>query len=160
MARSKLSCGKKYPRVKRQTTVWQHLSCLKGPSWLLGWPLDWWWGLAGRRPFSNKHCNPFSVRNNSVFKTVSFKTPYFIFVHFGASPHSRGFVDVTPAVGLILQLLCSQIGNWNFQKKTKQNIVNEGTPRHTLYSSALIHLWDMNIWGVGCSQHLTRGPNR
>ena len=53
--------------------------------------------------------------------------------HFGVSTQSRCYVDhflhVPPAVWLILQLLCSPTGNRNFRKKTKQSIVNEGTPQ-------------------------------
>ena len=48
--------------------------------------------------------------------------------HSGASPHSRYFCHVPPAVGKKLQLLRSPIGNRNFQKTTKQNIANEKTP--------------------------------
>ena len=36
--------------------------------------------------------------------------------------------NVPPAVGLILQLLCSHIGDRNIRKKTKQNITTERTP--------------------------------
>ena len=31
--------------------------------------------------------------------------------------------------GLVLQLLCSPIGNRNYRKKTEQNIANEWTPQ-------------------------------
>ena len=45
------------------------------------------------------------------------------YVHHGVSLHSRFFVEhfwhVPPAVGLILQLLCSPIGNWHFKKKLR-----------------------------------------
>ena len=46
-----------------------------------------------------------------------------------SSPQSRCFVKhfwhVPPAVGLILQLLCSSVGNKNFWQKTNQNIASD-----------------------------------
>ena len=58
-------------------------------------------------------------------------------LHCGASTQACYFVDpfrhVPPAVGLLLQLLCSPIGNGKFQKNTKQNITTEWTP-HNVYT--------------------------
>ena len=49
---------------------------------------------------------------------------HFAELHSGASPHSlsvvKYFLHVHPAVGLILQLMCSPIGNLNFRKKTSR----------------------------------------
>ena len=57
-------------------------------------------------------------------------------IHSGASVQLWCFVKhfwhVPLAIGLILQLLCSPIGNQNFRKKTKQNITTEQTP-HSVY---------------------------
>ena len=46
----------------------------------------------------------------------------------------KHFSHVPLAVGLILQLLCSPIGNRNFQKKRKQNITTEGTKHSVVYN--------------------------
>ena len=73
-------------------------------------------------------------------------------IHSGASPHSwcfvKYFLHVPPAVGLILQLLCSPIGNWNFQKKRK-NIANERTPQtvhHLFWTMFNRWLSVLRIW--------------
>ena len=63
-------------------------------------------------------------------------------VHSGASPHSRYFCHVPPAVGKKLQLLHSPIGNQNFQKTTKQNIANEKTPHGV---PTALHLHSPNL---------------
>ena len=59
-----------------------------------------------------------------------------IYLHCGASPHSRCFVEhfcrLPSAVGLTLQLLCSPIGNRNFQNKTKHR--EWGDPPHCTYT--------------------------
>ena len=56
-----------------------------------------------------------------------------VFVHSGASAQSWCFVmhflNVPPAIGQILQRLCSPIGYQNFLKKTQVNIKTERTPQ-------------------------------
>ena len=54
-----------------------------------------------------------------------------MYMHCVLSPRSRCFVKhiwhVPPAVGLILQLLCSPTGSQNLWQKIKQNLTTEGT---------------------------------
>ena len=42
-----------------------------------------------------------------------------------------------PAVGQIVQLLCSPIGNWNFRKENKTKIATEWTP-HSVFD--MVHV--------------------
>ena len=46
----------------------------------------------------------------------------------------KHFSHVSPAVGLILQILCNPIGNLYLREKTKQNIITERTPQSVLYT--------------------------
>ena len=58
-------------------------------------------------------------------------------IHCVLTPQSQCFVKlfwhVQPAIGLILQLLCSPTGDRNFWQETKQNITTEGK-QHSVHN--------------------------
>ena len=87
------------------------------------------WGR-GREPQWQKVFGPSS---NFCMHCNEMPTQY---VHCGASTQSWYFVEhfwhVPPDIGLILQLLCSQIGNRKFRKETKQNITTEWIPHSVI----------------------------
>ena len=91
---------------------------------------DW-----GQSPIQLTECTVIE----EYFCKQGFEFPSLLF-HCVSSPQSQCYVKhiwhVPPAIGLILQLLCSPTGNQNFWQKTKQNITTGGT-KHIVFRRLL-----------------------